>query len=246
MTALFVMARHVSHTLSFLALLGAPFEVAKAGAPYITDDPGIPDRGQFDLYLFTTGAIGEPGGTFGLELNYALTDNVQLTANVPMERDVGGPITQTVLGNPELAAKYRFIRQDDFGWDVATAPRLFLPSSANGGSKIFIPIWIGKSLDKWSTFGGGGCTIDAKSGGKNHCIAGWAVTYQIAQSLSLGTEIYRQGAEATGAHSSTGLGLGFQYTAGRSVQLLTALGPRFEDVTGETQLGWHMSVLLSF
>lgn len=246
MTTVFDMVRHLFAMLPLLALLASPVEIAKAGPPYNTDDPGIPDRDQIDLYLFTTGTIDESGGTFGLELNYALTDDIQLTADVPMERDVGLPVARTVLGNSELAVKYRFIRQANFGWDVAMVPRLFLPSFAAGGTKMFVPIWIGKNYDKWSTFGGGGCTVDWTNGGKNYCFAGWAGTYQIAHSLSLGMEIYRQGADASGAHSSTGVGLGLQYAAGKGIQLLTALEPNFEDVTGETQVGWHMSVLLSF
>lgn len=241
MTASFSTVWHILRALSFPLLLVAWCGDAKAGAPFVTDDPGIPEQGQFDLYLFTNGAVGEAGDALGLELNYAATGDLQLTASIPTSNEGGGR-----LGNSELAAKYRFVRQEDFGWDVAVAPRLFLPSTENAGSKIFIPVWLGRNFGKWSTFGGGGCAINDQTRGRNYCLGGGAVTYEVSRALSMGAEVFRQGAESAGDFSSTGIGVGLQYAAGKNLQLLTSLGPRFEDVTGNTEVGWYISLLLSY
>ena len=69
-------------------------------------------------------------GAGGIDFNYGGAPDLQLTAVVPLEYDsrAGGP--ETGIGNIELAAKYRFLHQDDFGWDVAVFPRVFLPSAS--------------------------------------------------------------------------------------------------------------------
>jgi hypothetical protein len=46
------------------------------------------------------------------------------------DRPSGGA-TSIGLSNIELAAKYRFLRQDSFGLDVSIFPRVFLPSGSS-------------------------------------------------------------------------------------------------------------------
>lgn len=53
--------------------------------------------------------------------------DLQLTVELPFARDAAGA---SGLGNIALAAKYRFLGQEDFGLDVSFFPHLILPSAS--------------------------------------------------------------------------------------------------------------------
>ena len=101
---------------------------AWAGPPYLSDDPEPTDYQHFEIYAFgqgTTTAAGTAGES-GIDFNYGGAPDLQLTAVLPIAYDEAG---HAGLGNIELAAKYKFLHQDDAGFGVAVFPRVFLPSA---------------------------------------------------------------------------------------------------------------------
>ena len=115
-------------------MLLCAFAAAKAGPPFVSDDPQPTDYGHFEIYTFAQGseARNGTGSSFGLDFNYGALPDLQLTAVFPLEvkSPVGGP-NAAGLGNIELAAKYKFLHQEDVGWDVAVFPRVFFPSASS-------------------------------------------------------------------------------------------------------------------
>ena len=106
---------------------------AWAGPPYVSDDPEPTDYKHFEIYTFNNGTATRDGtgGEAGIDFNYGAAPDLQLTAVLPAGFDrsaTGG--TAIGLSNIELAAKYRFLHQDTFGWDVSVVPRVFLPSGS--------------------------------------------------------------------------------------------------------------------
>jgi hypothetical protein len=138
-----------------------------AGPPYLTDDPEPTDYKHFEIYNFTNGTAtrADTNGEAGIDINYGGAPNLQLTATIPAAYSLpnGGPLAGG-FGNVELAAKYRFLTQQNFGLDVAVFPRVFLPSgSSNVGARhasYLLPVWMQKDWGPWSAFGGGGCEIN--------------------------------------------------------------------------------------
>jgi hypothetical protein len=163
-----------------------------AGPPFLTDDPAPTDKGHYEIYLFGAGSTTHDGanGDIGIDFSYGAAPDLQLTATVPFSYD--DPHDARIssgFGDIELAAKYRFLHQENFGWDVAVFPRVFIPSGSTFSSEhasLLIPIWLGKSWGQWSTFGGGGCAINRGGDSKDYCQVGWALTRQIAPDLRLG------------------------------------------------------------
>src|ERR1700710_413692 len=136
---------------------------ALAGPPYVTDDPQPTELGHYEIYAFAGGSAARDGsgGAGGIDFNYGAAQDLQLTAVLPLAWDsprAGGRAAG--LGNVELAAKYKFLHQDDVGVDVAFFPRVFLPAGSPAlGERhvsLLLPLWIGRSWGTWSTFGGGG------------------------------------------------------------------------------------------
>src|ERR1700739_1717665 len=119
-----MIARRVSRRLACSAAVMSAMlmQPAAAGPPFVSDDPEPTDTGHFEIYTFNNGTNTGSGtsGESGIDFNYGAAPNLQLTATVPAGYgDTTGGGTEVGLGNVELAAKYRFLHQDNFGFDVS-------------------------------------------------------------------------------------------------------------------------------
>jgi Putative MetA-pathway of phenol degradation len=226
---------------------------AFAGPPYVTDDPEPTDLGHFEIYAFTGGTTARDGagGEAGIDFNYGSAPDLQLTAVLPLayEAPSVGPSTAG-LGNIELAAKYRFLDQDDSGWDVAVFPRVFLPSPSRLAGDhhiaVLLPFWAEKDFGKWSTFGGGGCALDNGDGGRDYCQGGWALTREVASGLRVGAELYAQSADTKGGRASAGLGIGATYDLSDTLHLMASAGPGLENAADTDRASWYVAMLFTF
>jgi hypothetical protein len=238
------------HAVSVL-LLAAGFGPAMAGPPYQSDDPQPTDYGHFEIYTFDRGAFGRSGSSSasGLDFNYGAAPDLQLTAAVPFGYDApsDGP-SAFGPGNVELAAKYRFIRQDTFGLDVSVFPRIFLPSPSQTGyptASILLPIWIQKDWGPVSAFGGGGCQFSLHDVGRNFCLYGATITRQVLEKLQLGVEVFHQKSDGSGAPPSTTLGMGARYDLDDHYHLLGYVARGLENVAQTGSWAWYASILFT-
>jgi hypothetical protein len=222
-----------------LVILMAP-GLAYAGPPFITDDPAPVDLHHFETFYFTAGASGRDGfgGASGVDFNYGLARDLHINIAVPFEYDhPKSGAYSSGIGNIELAAKYRFLHQESFGWDVAVYPRVILKSASDqvgdDHAAFFLPVWIGRSGEGWSTYGGGGCLYNQGDEGRNYCQAGWVVTRDLASDLHVGVEVVHETADAKGGRASTALGAGVTYDLNDHYHLLAYAGPNLQN-TGET------------
>lgn len=226
---------------------------AEAGPPYITDDPEPTDNGHYEIYFFAAGVHNAAGasGESGVDFNYGALPDLQLTAVVPMAYAMPfGAATEIGAGNVELAAKYRFLHQSDWGWDVAVFPRFFTPSlSSRVGEDhpaFLLPLWVEKDWGDWSTFGGGGCELDHGGQAQDFCLAGWALTRQVLPQLQLGAELVHQTAATKGGRASTGVGAGFRYDLNDTYHLMGSFGPGLQNAAQTSQYAWYAAILSTF
>jgi hypothetical protein len=219
----------------------------------MTDDPEPTDYRHFEIYTFTNGTAtrDSTSGDAGIDFNYGGAPNLQLTATVPAAYNVPswGPSALN-LGNVELAAKYRFLTQQNFGLDVAIFPRVFLPSASPAvgeqHASFLIPLWMEKDWGQWSAFGGGGCEINRGGDSENFCLMGAVVTRQIIPSLQMGLEIFHQTPDTQGGLATTSLGVGLRYDLNDNFHLLGYLGRGVQNVEQTDQLNWYTSILFTF
>jgi hypothetical protein len=224
------------------ALLLASASPALAGPPYQTDDPEPTDLGHWEVYVFASGDghHNDIDSAAGVDLNYGGAKGLQLTATVPIafnhSADEGW---RAGSGDVELAAKYRFLNDEQSGWQAAVFPRAFLPTSAKGlgGNhiRLLLPLWVQKDFGKTSVFGGAGYEINPGHGNKDFWQAGIAATQDFSDGLSLGSEFYWQSADSRGGDSNSGIDLGLIQKLGGPYALLLAGGPTFSG--GRT--GYH-------
>jgi hypothetical protein len=226
---------------------------AFAGPPYVSDDPEPTDYGHFEIYTFNTGTTtqSETDGETGVDFNYGATPDLQLTATLPLGFIFpSGGAAQFGLSNLELAAKYRFLHQATFGWDVAVFPRIFLPSGfgavGDRNASLLLPLWVQRDLGNgWTTFGGGGCQIFAATSSQDSCMAGWVVTRQVTSNLQIGAELFHQSASEV-APATTSLGVGAIYDVNKNVHLLCYLRTGVQNPQQTDETAWYTAVLFTF
>ena len=241
------------HVRAAVVLFLATVNRAQAGPPYLSDDAEPTDHRHYEIYAFANGTVGREGngGEAGIDFNYGATPDLQLTAVLPAgyARPSGGP-SALDLGNIELAAKYRFLHQDEFGIDVAVFPRVFLPAgSAQVGERhvsFLLPIWFEKDWGKLSGFGGGGCVLNRGGESRNFCLAGWAMTYQLLPKLQLGGELFHQTSDTVGGRASTVVGAGVKYDLTDNYHLLGYFGPTIQNAAETNRYNWYASALFTF
>ena len=239
---------------SCVVVVGAAIALpAKAGPPFVSDDPEPTDYQHYEIYLFTNGSNATDGttGESGLDFNYGALPDLQLTAVVPMAYSLPRDAADAIgFGNVELAAKYRFLHQNEIGWDVAFFPRVFLPSGSSrvgdNHPALLLPLWFEKDWGDWSTFGGGGCQFQHGDDARNFCLAGWALTRQVLPDLQLGVEIVHQTADSKNGHGSTGIGAGFRYDLSEHYHLLGYYGPGLQATATNARNNWYASLLFTF
>ena len=253
------LARHQTGALKmkagFAALMLAIFiSPALAGPPYVTDDPEPTDEGRYEIYAFTGGSKTADGigGQAGIDFNYGGAKDLQLTAVVPLafESSTGG-LVLFGLGDIELAAKYKFLHEEGFGFNVAIFPRLFLPTSSdpalgNRHASLFIPLFAQKDWGEWSLFGGGGCTLNRGGSAQNFCQEGVVVTRRITSSLQIGAELYHQAPDQRGGRQSSGLGFGAIYDIDEHHHLLASAGPGIQNAATTNQATWYVAMLFTY
>ena len=234
-----------------LPLLAA--QPAFAGPPYVSDDPEPTDYRHFEIYTFNSGTStrNSTEGETGIDFNYGEAPDLQLTATLPLGFGfASGASTQFGPSNVQLAAKYRFLHQAAFGWDVAVFPRLFLPSGSNTigdrNASLLLPLWAQRDLgDGWATFGGGGCQVYAGASSQDFCMAGWVLTRQVNPNLQIGAELFHQ-TENAASLATTSIGLGAVYDISKNFHLLSYVRTAVQNRQETGPISWYTAVLVTF
>ena len=126
----------------------------------ITDDPGTPGPGKFEINLAIAFERRPSEIAFdapALDINYGVGENIQLTlqtAPVILKRRGQGAIGG--LGATEAALKWRFLDEEKFGVDVSMFPRVIfniVESSirrglSQDGTRVQLPFQVEKKFGK--------------------------------------------------------------------------------------------------
>jgi hypothetical protein len=140
------------------SLIAAREASAQGGPPMITDDPGTPGNGKWEDNIAITLSRTSNQAVIGaplLDLNYGWGDHIQLTLQTPLtilQQSGRGPVAGP--GGTEAAVKWRFLDQDNGGFDISTFPRVIFTVAhssvrrglAEDGTRFQIPVEISKKI----------------------------------------------------------------------------------------------------
>jgi hypothetical protein len=214
---------------------------AWAGPPFLTDDPQPLDLHHSEFYIFaardkTTSADAVTGPA--MEYNYEPTRDVMLHMIVPYMSVFSdtGP-TERGVGDMELGFKYRFVRESAAVPEIGIFPAVEVPTGdaskglGNGRAWYRFPLWMQKSRGAWTSYGGGGYAYNDAPGQKDYWFGGWEVQRDLGDKLTLGGELYAQGAEAAGSRATTIANLGGYWNLTPGFSLLFSGG---HSISGES------------
>src|SRR5207249_1143679 len=106
------------------ALVPRPIH-AQGGPPLITDDPGTPGNGHWEINLALTTEQTRRERLFALplaDINYGLGQRIQLKCEIPWLLKQEGP-TLSGLGSPRLGIKWRFVDEEPHGFSMSCYPQ---------------------------------------------------------------------------------------------------------------------------
>lgn len=120
-----------------LAFLPGP-ALAQAGPPLITNDPGTPGPGVWEVNLAATGTYDRDDGSLDaadVDLNYGIGEHIQLSAHLPWAHQWNQGRWTSGIGDLELGVRLRFLDQERAGVDVAIQPQWVGSVSASSRRK---------------------------------------------------------------------------------------------------------------
>jgi hypothetical protein len=166
----------------------------------ITDDPGTPGNGKWEINLAIAFEHRSDETSLDLpaiDLNYGVGEHIQLTlqtASVLLKREDRGPVGG--LGGTEAAVKWRFLDEEKSGFDASMFPRVIFNITqssvrrglAEDGTHFQIPFQVAKTF--------GGFHADAEFGplastlGRSEWIYGIVGGVELAKTTMLMTELH--------------------------------------------------------
>jgi hypothetical protein len=156
----------------------------QGGPPMMTDDPGTPDPGTWEINLAVTGDLRPDTREYEapvVDVNYGAGGHVQLTFSLPLAfTHEAGAGTHGDLGEVELGTKWRFVDQGHaLPLDVSTFPKLVFHPALNGpqeeGTEVIVPFEVARSAGPFSVNLDGGRVFQRHS--PVHWFYGAAVQY---------------------------------------------------------------------
>jgi hypothetical protein len=184
--------------LALMRLLLPCAAQADAGPPYLTNDPGTPGNGNWEINLGSMQSVQQGTASYQLpqiDLNFGLGERVQLTYEVPyviQTRD-GAPTTSG-WSNGYPGLKWRFFDQGEEGWQLSVFPQYETAGTpgaqrrgiAAPGSRLLLPLEVAKSAGPFMLNFEAGYYVQ----GAAERILGFVAGHPINPRLELDVELY--------------------------------------------------------
>ncbi len=193
-----VPARRCAATAMPFALV-ASLPVHAAGPPLITDDPGTPGDGRWEINLPITLEQTRSQRLFEaplFDINYGLGERTQLKFEVPWlvldSRDNG---TTDGLGKAKIGIKHRFLDEDRHGLSLSIYPQLEFnnPTSSDErglvdeGARFKLPVQMARSAGPFELYLELG--YEFVEADEDEWLYGVATSYRVNEQLELLAEV---------------------------------------------------------
>jgi hypothetical protein len=172
---------------------------AFAGQPYETDDPEPVACHHVEVDVQYSRQGPNPTTVPSVEIDYGPTKNVELSvAAQPGETEVGSAI--------------RFVSETENSPQIGLLPSIVFKS--DGSSESFLPLWIQKTVGKWTVYGGTGVS-------QSYVSSGITTQYALSNRSSFGAEFFTDNPRMPGEKSQPRFNLGYngQLDEGHAVML---------------------------
>lgn len=242
-----IFVRNVVVVFTLLVLFFA--RPVNAGPPFTTDDPQPVPFHHWEYYISSINLFQghEWSGTAPhFEVNYGFVPNMQIHLLLPINyATVPHEAAKYGYADTEFGIKYCFIQETPNRPQIGTFPIVEIPTVKNeafsdGKAKVFIPVWVQKSWDKLTTYGGIGYWVNPGTGNRNSVFSGWELQYDFTPMVTLGGELYYQSANAPDGQSVAAFNVGGSINASPKFHFIFSLG---HSLTHENFLSSYVGLL---
>jgi hypothetical protein len=237
----------LAHVTWVCALLYCSLAPAQGGPPMVTDDPGTPGDGKWEINLAWAGerSLGETTlDTPLLDMNYGVGERIQLKYEVPwLVVQQPSDASRSGLGDSLAGVKWRFYDMGDpQRWQISMYPQYEFNtksgSSQRGvveqGAYLLLPLEFQRSFGNLEVDYELGRTLRTRGAGEDDWFGGLVVGRQVTSRFEALLEV--QGTFAARfEHSGIILNTGMRYKLPGPFTLLAAAGT---GVGGSDRLSW--------
>jgi hypothetical protein len=243
--------RRVLLLISATAALSANVHArADAGPPFLTNDPGTPGNGNWEINIGSMQSVERGGAAYQLpqiDLNFGVGERIQLTYEIPYVvalRD--GAAASSGWSNAYPGLKWRFYDQGEGGWQLSVFPQFETAGSAaarrkgiaDPGSRLLLPLEVARTVGPYTVNLEGGYYVQ----GAPERILGLVVGRPITARLELDVELYNDHVLGTSNDSVT-LDVGGRYRLSNAFILLFMAGRSLSgDSQGQVQFMGYLGV----
>jgi hypothetical protein len=238
---------YIVYALVTSAVLALPMASAHAsgGPPMITDDPGTPGDGHWEINVAELSNNGGGVTTYQLPLvdaNYGVGDRLQLKFEMPwlLQEEANGA-SRDGAGDGLAGVKWRFYDDGESGWQISTYPQVefgapFSNSTHNGlvdsGTSYLLPLEFVHGFDGFdiNVEAGRWFRPDSQS---DTWIAGFVLTHEVRKGFELLAELHDEAA----VHQSQDeliLNFGARWDFSEHYTLLMSAGRDLHNTLSET------------
>lgn len=228
----------------------------QGGPPMITDDPGTPGDGNWEINIAWT--IEHAGQSTVYEsplvdAAYGVGDRVQLKYEVPwVLAHESGLGSRDGLGNSNFGVKWRFFDAGADGWLISTFPQVEFrnPGSdsaerglAEAGTTVLLPFQFERDFSSFAV------NFDVghvwHSAGAGEWFGGMAIGHEVSERLELMAELHAD-ASAHVERSALTLNVGTRWAAAQHGTLLLSVGRDLHNHLGGHEavvgyIGWQLA-----
>jgi hypothetical protein len=220
-----------------------------AGPPFNTDDPQPVDYKHWEYYISSANTIQSSistGTCPHFEINYGLKPELQIHILLPINYDfTRNEMTHIGYAYTELGIKYRFIQESISTPQIGIFPIIEIPTIRNkefsdGKAQVYLPVWMQKSWNKFTTYGGMGYWINFGTNNKNWIFAGWEIQYDFTSLFTFGGELYYHSESENDRKSVTAYNLGGFINFSEKFHLICSFG---HNLTNESFISCYVGLL---
>ncbi len=242
----------LSLALAFLAW-AAPIPCrAQAGPPMITNDPGTPGPGRWEVNIAATGSRAASGWAIAapdIDLNYGVGERIQLSAHMPWnhQRDDAGTWLSGA-GPVELAVRWRFLEQAQAGVSMAVQPRWVSSWSqaaidrglAPASDEFALPLQLAREYP-W-----GGVGVELSRNFIEREPDEWQLGAYVARDCAHGIECLAElnATRTDGGGTATIFNLGVRHDLGPNLKLMASAGRQLDGAEDRQQFLFYLGLQL--
>ncbi len=197
------------------AALGASLAFAQAGPPLLTDDPGTPGDGHWEVNFAWT-SERTPGAHVDerplVDVNYSIGERVQLKLEMPWLATGGNTRGGDGFGEALAGVKWRFYDAGERGWQLSTYPQVgfLMPGLHHSrlddrGTSWLLPLEIRRDFGAVEAGAEVGRTFRSGAAGGGW-IAGVAVGHAFGEAFELLAELHDESIDGVGHELAANIG----------------------------------------